>query len=224
MRFYVDSANVEEIENALSFGYVKGVTTNPTLLKQERIWEKFESVKEFYSEIAKLLNMYVQDGKIFVQIPSTYIPTFLDELRDIFDGLVIKIPSTPAALKNAVKLKEKGYSLCATAVYTSSQALMWSEIGVDYVAIYVNRMKKRGFNIQDNVNSIVKVLNQSSTKVLAASVKDVQELSLVMNVGIQHVTLGYEMIKDITKCDFSVEDTKTFDLDFEEVKKRLGEK
>ncbi|WP_456399780.1 transaldolase family protein [Mesoaciditoga sp.] len=219
MRFYVDSANLKEIEKAISLRYVEGVTTNPSLLRRERIWESFESIEEFYS---KLMN--VCDGEIFAQIPSSYIPEFLRKIKRMDTSrFVVKVPSVPAGLKIASELKEKGYKICATAVYTSSQALMWDALGVDYIAIYIDRMKKRGFNVFENVSSILKALENGKTKVLAASVKDVEELTIVMNLKIEHMTLNYKMIEDITKCSFSIEDTKIFDNDFEVVKEHFYE-
>ncbi len=214
MHFYLDSANLKEIEKAISLKYVEGITTNPSLLRRERIWENFESIEEFYSTL-----MNVCDGKIFAQVPSSYIPDFLRKIKGMDTSrLVVKVPSVPAGLKIASELKEKGYKICATAVYTSSQALMWDSLGVDYIAIYIDRMKKRGFNISENVTSILKALENGKTKVLAASVKDVKELTIVMNSKIEYMTLNYKMIEDITKCAFSIEDTEIFDNDFEVVK------
>ena len=220
MDFYIDSAKMEEIENAISFGYIQGVTTNPTLLKQAEIWKEFKSLNEFYSKIMK-----VCDGEVFAQLPSQNYENVLRELKNLDDSrLVFKVPAIPGGIKTAIRLMDMGYSVCATAVYTSSQAAMWSSIDVDYVAIYVNRMEKRGFNTKENIASILNVLSNSRTKVLAASVKTVEQLSYLMDLKVEHITLGYELIRAIPKCDFSVEDVKTFDDDMKEVMEKFGER
>lgn len=220
MDFYVDSANMKEIEKALSLGYVQGITTNPTLLKRAEIWKDFKSLHEFYSKLMEMC-----DGEVFVQVPSRNYEHMLKKLENLDNSrLVIKIPSVPNGIKAANDIMNKGYSVCATAVYTTSQAAMWSSIGVDYVAIYVNRMEKRGFNAKENVVSILNVLSNSRTKVLAASVKTVGQLSYLIDARVEYITLEYEMIEAITKCDFSIDDVEVFDNDLEEVVKRFEEK
>ncbi len=217
MKFYLDSARIDEIEKATSFGYIQGVTTNPTLLKRAEVWKDFKSLEELYLKI-----MRICDGEVFTQAPSENPQKMLNEIKNLDDSrLVIKIPSVPNGLKIARELVDKGYSVCATAVYTTSQAIMWSSMGVDYVALYVNRMEKKGFDTSKNVKAIVKALSNTQTRVLAASVKTVEQLSLLVDASVDYVTLGYDMIEDITKCDFSIQDTKTFDNDFEEVYKKF---
>ncbi len=220
MKFYLDSARIDEIKKAASLGYVQGVTTNPTLLKRAEIWKDFKSLGEFYLEV-----MRICDGKIFMQVPSENSQKMLNEIKNLDDSrLVIKVPSVPKGLKIAKGLIDKDYSICATAVYTTSQALMWSSIGVDYVAVYVNRMEKKGFDAFKNVKAIVKALSNTQTSVLAASVKTVEQLSWLIDIGADYATLDYDMIEGITKCDFSIQDTKIFDNDFEKMYKRLKEK
>ncbi len=220
MKFYLDSARIDEIEKATSFGYIQGVTTNPTLLKRVEVWRDFKSLGEFYLKV-----MRICDGEVFVQVPSENSLKMLNEIKNLDDSrLVIKVPSVPKGLKIAKELVDKGYSVCATAVYTTSQAIMWSSLGADYVAVYVNRMEKKGFETFKNIKAIVKALSKTQTKVLAASVKTVEQLSSLVDVGVDYVTLDYNMIDGITKCDFSIQDTKTFDNDFEEMYERFKEK
>ena len=220
MKFYLDSARIEEIEKATSFGYIQGVTTNPTLLKRAEIWKNFKGLGEFYLKV-----MRICDGEVFAQVPSKNSQKMLNEIKNLDDSrLVIKIPSVPSGLKIAKELVDKGYSVCATAVYTTSQAIMWSSLGVDYVAVYVNRMEKKGFDASKNVKAIVEALTNTQTKVLVASVKTVEQLSSLVDVGVDYVTLDYNMIEGITKCDFSIQDTKVFDNDLEEVFKEFKKK
>ncbi len=220
MNFYIDSAKTEEIERAISLGYVQGITTNPTLLKRAEIWKEFKNLYEFYSKLMKMC-----DGEVFVQVPSQNYEHMLKEMERLDSSkLVIKIPSVPSGIKAANNIMNMGYSVCATAVYTTSQAAMWSSIGVDYVAIYVSRMEKRGFNTKENIVSILNVLSNTRTKVLAASVKTIEQLSYLIDSGIEYITLGYEMLEAITKCNFSIDDVKIFDDDLEEVIKRFMER
>ncbi len=217
MKFYIDSADIEEIEKAIKLGYVQGVTTNPTLLKKARVWEKFENLHEFYSYLLKISNV-----EIFIQVPSKDYEYVLKELNGLdLSRIVVKIPSVPAGLDIARRLIYGGYITCATAVYTASQAAMWATLGVDYVAVYVNRMEKRGFDAEENISMILNVLKNSKAKVLAASVKKVEQLSFLLKIGVEHFTLNYRMLDAVTKCDFSLSDVKTFDADMEEVRRKF---
>ncbi len=212
MKLYLDSAKMDEIKKALSLGYVRGVTTNPTLLKKAEVWKENKDLRSFYS---KLIDMC--DGEVFVQVPSTKSDAIIEQLENLdMSKLVIKVPSVSNGVMTAKDLSDRGYSICATAVYTPSQAIVWSSLDVDYVAIYFNRMEALG-NAVENVEAIVNVLSKSRTKILAASVKTLEQMSFLINMGIEYITIGYDLLEKLIESDNSQRDTKTFDEDMSKV-------
>ncbi|MCL4407829.1 MAG: transaldolase, partial [Thermotogae bacterium] len=131
MNLYVDSAKIDEIKKSLSLGYVHGITTNPTLLKKAEVWKESNNLRSFYSKILDLC-----DGEVFVQIPSQKFEPILGELESLdMSRLIIKIPSVSSSVEIAKNLVDRGYGICATAVYTPSQAIVWASLDANYVSV-----------------------------------------------------------------------------------------
>ncbi len=220
MNFYVDSADIEEIERAVSLGFVQGVTTNPTLLKNNEVWKGFKNIKSFYS---KLLDMC--EGEIFIQIPSNGYREIIMDLKELdVSRIVIKIPSVPSNVKNAVEIADLGYSVCATAVYTPTQAAVWSSVGIDYVAVYIDRMERDGMNSAETLSAMMKALAKGRTKIIAASLKNLTQVNTVISQGVDHLTAGYDLLKEFMDSEFSSRDTKIFDSDAAEFLKKMKRK
>ncbi len=216
MKFYLDSAEIENIKKAAKLGYLCGVTTNPSLLKKARVWEKFENLTNFYAEILQITH-----GLLFVQLPSEGFEPYLKSLEELDRGrIVVKIPSVQNGISMLKMAHELGYKACPTAVYTTSQAAMWKILGADYLAVYINRMEHRGFNVEKNLRSIFSILN-STVKLLGASIKNVSQFSLLLDMNIDAVTLSYEMFESISRCEFSMQDVEKFDRDFADVVKHF---
>jgi len=218
MNLYVDSAKIDEIKKSLELGYVHGITTNPTLLKKAEVWKESKNLRSFYSKILALC-----DGEVFVQIPSQKFEPILDELESLdMSRLIIKIPSVSGSVKIAKGLVDRGYSICATAIYTPSQAIAWASLDVDYVAIYFNRMEVAGINALENTKLILNTLSKSKTKVIAASVKTLEQLNSLVSVGIEYITIGYDLLEKLIESDSSQRDTKNFDEDMFNVMKNFS--
>ncbi|MCL5032205.1 MAG: hypothetical protein M1542_03000 [Thermotogae bacterium] len=213
MNLYVDSAKIDEIKKSLSLGYVHGITTNPTLLKKAEVWKESNNLRSFYSKILDLC-----DGEVFVQIPSQKFEPILGELESLdMSRLIIKIPSVSSSVEIAKNLVDRGYGICATAVYTPSQAIVWASLDANYVAVYFNRMEVFGINALENVKTILNVLSKSKTKVIAASVKTLDQMNLLVSTGVEYITIGYDLIEKLIESDNSQRDTKNFDEDMSEV-------
>ncbi len=213
MQLYIDSAKIEEIKKALALGYVHGITTNPTLLKNAEVWKEYKNLRSFYS---KLLDMC--DGEVFAQIPSQKPEKILEELEDLdMSRLIIKIPSVPDGIEIARSLVDRGYSVCATAVYTPSQAIAWSSLDADYVAVYFNRMESNGMDAKGIVKTILNVLSKTRTKLLAASVKTTDQLDFLVSSGVEYITVGYDLVEKLIISENSQKDARAFDDDMAKV-------
>ncbi len=218
MQLYIDSAKIDEIKKALALGYVHGITTNPTLLKNAEVWKEYKNLRSFYS---KLLDMC--DGEVFAQIPSQKPEKVLEEIGNLdMSRLIIKIPSVSGGIEIARSLVDRGYIVCATAVYTSSQAIAWSSLGADYVAIYFNRMESNGMDAKGNVKTILNVLSKTRTKLLAASVKTTEQLDFLVSSGVEYITVGYDLLEKLIISENSQKDAKSFDDDMAKVIKAFS--
>ncbi len=217
MKLYIDSAKIDEIKKALSLGYVQGITTNPTLLKNAEIWKENKNLKSFYSKLLDLC-----DGEVFAQV-STDNNKVVDELENLdHSRLVIKIPSVPDGVQIAKDLIDRGYYVCTTAVYTPMQAIAWSSMEVDYIAVYFNRMEAAGINAIENIKNMLNLLSKTRTKILVASIKNLDQLDALAGAGVEYATISYDLIERIMDSDYSLKDTKKFNDDMQEVLKSFS--
>jgi len=169
------------------------------------------------------MNLYVDSAKI-------------DEIKKSLElGYVHGITTNPTLLKKAEVWKEsknlrsfysKILALCDGEVFVQipspSQAIAWASLDVDYVAIYFNRMEVAGINALENTKLILNTLSKSKTKVIAASVKTLEQLNSLVNVGIEYITIGYDLLEKLIESDSSQRDTKNFDEDMFNVMKNFS--
>ena len=133
MKFFIDTANIDEIKEALSMGMVDGVTTNPTLIAKEA-----RPFKEIITEICEIVN-----GPISAEVISTDHYDMVKEARElaaIHQNIVVKIPMTIDGLKATRKLSEEGIKTNVTLVFSPLQALMAAKAGAAFVSPFVGRL------------------------------------------------------------------------------------
>ncbi|GEM_PF-312308 len=214
MKLFIDSAKIDEIKNSISLGYVQGITTNPTLLKSAEVWNYNKNLRSFYS---KLLDLF--DGEVFVQIPLREFQNVLDEIEPLDrTRLIIKIPSVSNGVEIAKRIMNLGYKICATAVYTPFQAIVWASLNVEYIAVYFNRMEIAGIDAIENVKNILNsISSKSNTKVIAASIKTFEQLNSLVQIGIDHMTIGYDLLEKLIESNNSRNDADKFDEDMASV-------
>lgn len=196
MRIYIDSADIQAVEQALKSGYVYGVTTNPTLLKRASVHR--QQVLPLAKQILELgaselhLQVFSEDTSQIIQDAERLIE--IDPTR-----VVVKIPATPSGFKATAHLAAQGIRVTLTAVYTVAQAILAQSVNARYIAVYLGRMRDDGLDPLALVGQMQRTLTaqQASVEILAASVHSLVEVEAVAELQIAAVTLPLEVLKQL---------------------------
>lgn len=220
MLYLADTAKIEELEDLYRYFPLKGVTTNPTILKNSGM-----KLTTAMDKIQKI----VGDDMIHVQVMSQKADDMCAEARKykeyfgIGDNYYAKIPVTPDGYKAMQILSSEGIGVTATAIFTQQQALVAARSGADFVAPYVSRLDNISSHGIQVVTDIVKNMNDYGlkTKVLAASFKTVDQVHRVSMAGTHASTINYEILTlliqhpmtDISVNKFMEDGEKIYDID-----------
>lgn len=202
MTFYIDSANIEDVSKAISFGWVKGVTTNPLLLAREST-----AVEEVLDKIKQL------NGPVFYQLMAKTLQDMLVEahaIREILaDQLVVKILPTIEGYRFCSAYSDD-YSCCLTALFSVSQAAVAQQAGARYIAIYYNRAQKNLGDGTGLIEAAAQILKGSHTEIVAASIKSAHEASQVLLAGAHHVAAPLNVLTEMVDHDLSIKAINNF--------------
>jgi len=216
MKLLIDTANLEKITKAIELYPIVGVTTNPTLLAKEKVDDLFGHLKSIQSLIGPHRDLHVQ-------VIGTSFEAILEDAHTITQHLgktvYIKIPATPQGLKAIRTLKNEGFKLTATAIYSKLQAHLAVLSGADYIAPYVNRMANLDIDPYESLNSMIQfILNEgSSSKIVAASFKNLAQVSEAIDCGIDALTIDPDLLDDIFAFPSLSKAIQDFNGDFENV-------
>ena len=186
----IDTADLDGIKECDDILNVQGVTTNPTILTK--------TGKPAEQAIQDIIDYLRPDQKLFVQVVATDYESIMDEARYIAqlrpENIYTKIPVTHPGLKAIKQCAREGIPTLATAIYSSDAAFMAAHNGANYLAPYVNRMCNYGNGVQDVIDLIdMLAIQDSDTKVLAASFKNVDKAHQLIAAGAQALTLPPEV-------------------------------
>lgn len=183
---YLDSADATAISRLWKAGVFSGVTTNPKILRSAGI--PSSAVPELVSTLRDL-----EVGTIFVQVFGSSFDEMLASAREIQridKGIVIKIPSVAAGFQLASLLISEGASVLLTMVYDATQALLAREIGAWGIAPYFGRMADLGIDYRANADFMVRILEGTPTRILAASLRSTEMVAELGALGIRDFTLS----------------------------------
>jgi transaldolase len=200
---YLDSAIVSEAEIAVKWGWVKGITTNPTLLA------KSDSTPE---ETLKQLAI-ISPGELYYQLTATNWNDLLAEgrraLEIIGEKTVLKVPATALGFQ-VVACLSREIPCAVTAIYSASQAAIAKEAGAKYAIVYVNRATRLLGDGLALVREMTTILQGSRTELLAASIKSPTEAAATLIAGAHHLTLPLSVLQAMTDCDLSKQTVSEF--------------
>lgn len=201
---YLDSAVIEEVRQVSQWKWVKGITTNPTILAKSGL-----SPEETLQKIAELTS-----GQVYYQVTAS---DPLDMVKEAYQAAeiighqtVIKVPATPNGLQTCAKLFPK-LPCTVTAVYSPSQALIAKEAGAYSVAVYVNRATRLLGDGLKLVSDIAAILQGSNTKILAASLKSPEEAVNALKAGANQLTLPFSVLSAMVSHPLSEETVREFE-------------
>jgi transaldolase len=200
---YLDSAIVSEAEIAVKLGWIKGITTNPTLLaKSER------SPQQTLKQLAA-----ISPGELYYQLTASDFDGMLAEGQQAFamigEKTVLKVPATSVGFQ-VVACLSREIKCAVTAIYSAAQAAVSREAGAKYAIAYVNRATKLLGDGLALVRDMAAVLQGSDTEILAASLKSPQEAAAAIVAGAHHLTLPLSLLQAMTTHELSEQTIKEF--------------
>jgi transaldolase len=196
VHIFIDSADIQTIEQALNSGYVYGVTTNPSLLQRAnvRVMQVIPLAKQIIELGARELHLqvYSEDTSQILQDAARLVE--IDPKR-----VVVKIPATPAGYAATAQLAAQGVRVTLTAVYTVAQAILAQSVGAQYIAVYLGRMRDDGLDALALVGQMQRTLNaqRASVEILAASVRSPAEVEAVAELQVAAVTLPLAVLQQL---------------------------
>ncbi|CEI72231.1 MULTISPECIES: fructose-6-phosphate aldolase [Romboutsia] len=210
MKFFVDTANVEEIREANDLGVICGVTTNPSLIAKEG-----RDFIEVVKEITEIV-----DGPISAEVISLDAKGMVEEadkLSKIHKNIVIKLPMTEEGLKATKILSQKGIKTNVTLIFSSVQALLAARAGATYVSPFVGRLDDIGQNGLELIEEVVDIFAQNDidTQIIVASVRNPIHVSQAARLGADIATVPLKVIKQMTKHPLTDKGIESFIKDWE---------
>ncbi|XRO74911.1 fructose-6-phosphate aldolase [Methanocaldococcus sp. 28A] len=184
MKFFLDTANVEEIKKYAELGLVDGVTTNPTLVAKEG--------RDFYEVVKEICE--IVDGPVSAEVISTDAEGMVKEARElakIADNIVIKIPMTKDGMKAVKILSAEGIKTNVTLVFSPLQALLAAKAGATYVSPFVGRLDDIGHVGMKLIEDVVKIYKNYDikTEVIVASVRHPLHVLEAAKIGADIATI-----------------------------------
>lgn len=214
MRFFIDTANIEEIKKANDMGVICGVTTNPSLIAKEG-----RDFKQVIAEIASIV-----DGPISGEVKATTVDAegMIKEGREIaaiHPNMVVKIPMTAEGLKACKALTAEGIKTNVTLVFSANQALLAARAGATYVSPFLGRLddiSTRGIDLIDEIAEIFAVANVD-TQIIAASVRNPIHVTDCALAGADIATVPYNVIMQMVKHPLTDAGIAKFQADYKAV-------
>ncbi|MDX1917188.1 MAG: transaldolase family protein [Rickettsiaceae bacterium] len=190
MKIFLDSANIQEIEDALSLGIIEGITTNPTLIAKSG-----KNPRQILSQICGLTKIEVS-AEVFSE-EYTKIIEEGKSLYDIAENIVLKLPLTIDGLKACNFFASKGLKTNITLCFSPAQALLAGKSGATYISPFIGRLDDIGENGLDLISDIKEIYSKSSsikTQILAASIRSDQHIISVAKIGADAATIAYKLL------------------------------
>lgn len=196
MKFFIDTANVDDIKLANDLGVICGVTTNPSLIAKEG-----RDFKEVIKEITEIV-----DGPISGEVKATTTcwKDMVEEAREIakiHPNMVVKIPMTEDGLRAVKILKQEGIKTNVTLIFSANQALLAARAGATYVSPFLGRLDDISHNGLILIEEIVEIFsnNDIDSEIIAASVRNPIHVAECAKMGCDIATVPYSVIKQMIK-------------------------
>ena len=189
MRFFLDTANLEEIREVAQWGLLDGVTTNPSLIAKEK-----QNIQAVIREICRIV-----DGPVSAEVIGTTAPEMIaegKELAALAENVVVKVPMTLEGLKAVRVLSENDIPTNVTLVFSASQALMAARAGAVFVSPFVGRLddiSEEGIHLVKTITDIF-AIHDIGTEVIAASIRHPMHVTQAALAGAHIATVPYKVL------------------------------
>lgn len=215
MKIFIDSANLNEIREAHSWGAVNGVTTNPTLIAKEN-----RDFRELVLGICAII-----DGPISIEVVSSKAEEIVpeaEELARIHRNIVVKIPVTKEGLKATKILATKGVKVNMTLVFSPTQALFAAKAGATFASPFIGRLDDITLHGMDLIQDIVTIYRNYSykTEIIVASVRNPLHVVEAARMGAHIATVPFSVIENLVRHPLTDSGVERFMNDWKRVPKR----
>ena len=216
MKFFIDTANLEQIREANAMGELDGVTTNPSLMAKEGI-KGTANQRQHYIDICNIVN-----GDVSAEVIATDYEGMIkegEELAALNPHIVVKIPCIADGIKAIKYFTSKGIRTNCTLVFSAGQALLAAKAGATYVSPFVGRLDDISSDGVELIAQIVSIYRTYGfkTQVLAASIRHTQHIIACAEVGADVVTCPLSAIKGLLKHPLTDSGLATFLADYKRV-------
>lgn len=192
MKFFIDTANFEEIKEAHAWGILSGVTTNPSLVAKENI-----SFHDRLREITALV-----DGSVSAEVIALDAEGMIKEGRElaaIAPNITVKLPMTPEGLKACSVFSSEGIKTNVTLIFSANQALLAARAGATYVSPFLGRLDDIGHDGMELIAKIAQIfdIHQIETEIIAASIRHPQHITDAALNGAHISTTPFKVLKQL---------------------------
>jgi transaldolase len=206
MKFFIDTANLNEIREAAELGVIDGVTTNPSLIAKE-------GDVDFKHHIAAICE--IVQGAVSAEVTSLELEGMLHEGREyarIAPNVVVKCPLTRDGLKATKRLTDEGIKVNVTLCFSDAQAILAAKAGAAYISPFLGRLDDIGQNGLVLLSEIVEIYNNYDwqTEVLAASIRHPIHVIEAARMGAHVVTMPFKVIEQLLKHPLTDKGLETF--------------
>ena len=217
MKFFIDTANIDEIREASAMGVLDGVTTNPSLVAREG--------REFMDVLAEIVK--IVDGPISAEVTSTEFEGMMGQARELakfHDNIVVKIPIISEGLKAIKACSDEGIRVNVTLCFSANQALLAAKAGATYISPFLGRLDDIGHTGMDLIREIRTVYDNYGypTQILAASIRSPLHVTEAALIGADVATVPFKVLQAIIKHPLTESGQARFLADWEKVKKLQG--
>lgn len=218
MKFFIDTANLDEIRDAYDLGVLDGVTTNPSLVAKEGITGR-DAFKNHIGKICEIVK-----GPVSAESVRSDLDGMLGEARELAEidqNVVVKIPMTTIGLKAVKTLSQEGVHTNVTLVFSPLQALLAAKAGATYISPFVGRLDDIS---QDGMNLVREILEIFSnylfeTEVIVASVRNPMHVLTAARLGADIATIPYSVIAQLVQHPLTDRGIEKFLHDWQKVEK-----
>ena len=217
MEFMLDTANLAELEHGLSYYPVDGVTTNPSILKNDLPFD-------YYAHLKAIKELCGDKRTFHVQLGAENWQDMLEEAREIWEKLgkdvYLKVPVTQDGVKAIKEIKGLGGRVTATCIYHTIQGMMAIHAGADYLAPYCNRMSDKDIDYIDVISQLRELIDRDGykAKILAASFKNMTQVTQAIYAGAHTVTVQPALLKSALHSPLVTAAAEVFTRDYQKVR------
>lgn len=198
MKFFIDTANIDQIQEAKALGILDGVTTNPSLMAKEGI-KGVDNIMAHYRRICEIV-----EGDVSAEVIATDLKTIIKEgqaLSEIAPNIVVKVPMIVDGIKAIKHFSENGIRTNCTLVFSAGQAILAAKAGATYVSPFIGRIDDTNWDGMILINQIAEIyaIQQYDTEILAASIRSSKQIVEAAENGADVVTCPLSSIMGLFK-------------------------